>query len=393
MAARIAVIQTDPAFGEVARNLEDALALAAGVRAELVVLPELFATGYQFTSKAEARALAEPAPGGPTVAALEALARASGATVVAGLAEAAEGEVFNAAAIVYPSGFLTTYRKIHLFGEENDWFAPGRALPPVIRTPQGLRVGIMICFDWYFPEVARHLALGGADVIAHPANLVLPHCPDAMPVRCLENRVFAATADRVGVEARGGRRPLRYIGRSQVVSPLGERVAALGGEAPGIAIAEVDPGLARTKAVTPRDDLFRARRADLFGDGAATRPAREGGYAALLHTAPGASPHVDLFFESGGRLIAFRAAALDPLPAEVERAFDHRKAYLEREGDLGGARGVVRRVDAGRALVLEERRDVLRVEVRGAVLAGEFVFREVGDERWRVERERRHGAS
>lgn len=381
---KVAVLQTDPVFGEVARNLEAARAALAGVRADLVVLPELFATGYQLASKEEARALAEPAPGGRTVAALEAIARETGACVVAGLAEEAGGAIYNAAAIVYPSGFLTTYRKTHLFFEENDWFAPGAELPPVIRTPQGLRVGVMICFDWYFPEVARHLALAGADALAHPANLILPHCPDAMPVRCLENRVFAATANRVGSEARGGRKALTYIGRSQVLSPLGERLAALPAEGAGLAVAEIDPAAARGKRVTARDDLFRARRADLFGEAGIVRRGRPAAFVALRHERPGEAAHFDLLFEEGGRLIAFRVASIEPLAAEAERAFDHRREYLEREGDLGGGRGAVRRADSGTAIVRELAHDRVRVEVQGEVLRGTLVFREVAGERWSV---------
>jgi predicted amidohydrolase len=384
---RVAVVQNEPVFGEVVRNLDAARALLAGVRADLVVLPELFATGYQLVSKDEVRVLAEPVPGGPTTAALEAIARETGATVVGGLAEAHEGAIYNAAAIVYPSGFLTTYRKAHLFFEERDFFAPGPDLPPVIRTPQGLRVGVMICFDWRFPEVARHLALAGADAIAHPSNLVHPHCPDAMLTRCLENRVFAATANRVGTEARGGKEPLRFTGRSQVVSPRGERLAALPPDGTGVAQAEADPALARAKLVTARDDVFVARRADLFGEAGVVRRARPAAYAALRHERAGEPPHLDLLFEAAGRLIAFRVASLEEFPAACERAFDHRREYLAREGDLGAGRGTVRRVDSGTAIVREEARDRVRVDVAGGALRGALVFREVEGGRWRVERE------
>lgn len=389
----VAVVQTRPAFGEVARNLEAARALLAGTHADLIVLPELFATGYQFVSREEACALAEPLPGGPTVAALEAIARETGATVVGGVAERndREGVLHNSAAIVNPSGYLGAYRKTHLFFEERDWFVAGGDLPPVVRTPSGLRVGVMICFDWYFPEVARHLALFGADIIAHPANLVLPHCPGAMPVRCLENRVFAATANRVGAEARGGKKELRYIGRSQIVSPGGERLAALGAAEEAIASAPIDPALARSKRLTVRDDLFAARRADLFGGPAVAR--HEGEFAALLHERPGAGdpPHVDLLFEvAGGRLVAFRVASIEPLASEAVRAFDHRRAYLEKEGDLGGGRGALRRLDRGRAAV-EEGAGYLRVHASGAVLFGTFVFRAIPgedeSERWSLARE------
>ena len=120
----------------------------------------------------------------------------------------------------------------------------------------------MICFDWIYPESARSLALRGAQIIAHPSNLVLPHCPDAMITRCLENKVFAATADRVGTEDRGGN-PLTFIGKSQVVSPAGSVLVRLGDEE-GVAVVEVDPHEADAKSINEHNDLLRQRRPDQY---------------------------------------------------------------------------------------------------------------------------------
>ena len=419
---KVALYQNDPRFGEVARNLEAAQAALAGVRADLLILPELFATGYQFDSAAEVRDLSEPVPGGPTTAALEALARSTGATVIAGLAERApDGRIFNSAAIVYPSGFLVTYRKVHLFHEERIWFAPGDRLPPVIRTPQGLRVGVMICFDWRFPEVARHLALEGADVIAHPSNLVRPHCPDAMITRALENKVFTATANRVGEEARGGRPALRYIGRSQVVSPSGERLAALGTVEPGVIEVEVDPALARSKRVTGCEDLFAARRTDLLevvprlggasgrapsaippspvpaaapSTPAARQVTAPGGarrYALHRHDVPGGAAHFDLLLERDGVLLAWRLAAppwegaRGPARAQpAERTFDHRPRYLEFAGDLGQGRGVLAPVEQGTYRAHAEGPAALEVAL-GQHPPLRLTLDDVVADRWRIE--------
>lgn len=354
--ARVLVLQNDPAFGETARNLEAARAALAGRRADLVVLPELFATGYQFASREEVLALAEPFPGGATAAALREIARESGAAVVAGVAERVRsGAIYNSAAVVLPSGFLATYRKLHLFAEERTWFAPGDRLPPVIWTPSGLRVGVMICFDWRFPEVARHLALEGADLLAHPSNLVRPYAPDAMVTRCLENLVFAATANRVGEEARGGRSPLRYIGRSQVVSPRGERLGALGPDAPGILEVEVDISLARGKGVTGCEDLLLARRRDLLALEARRDPAPARRATLARHEAPAArgGPHWDLFVEKeDGSLASFRLEERPRPGLAAARSFDHRPEVLDFEGDLGGGRGAVAIAARGAARAL-----------------------------------------
>ena len=142
-------------------------------------------------------------------------------TIVAGLPERAGSHCFNSAVVVGPKGFIGCYRKTHLFFEETLLFHSRRQQAFTCGTSGIAKIGVMICFDWYYPEAARTLALQGADIIAHPSNLVLPHCPDSMVTRCLENRVFSVTANRIGSEARGGKERLTFIGMSEVVSPRG----------------------------------------------------------------------------------------------------------------------------------------------------------------------------
>ncbi len=151
---------------------------------------------------------------------------------------------------------------MHLFDRENLFFAPGSLGFPVFDLPFG-KVGMMICFDWIYPESARTLALKGTQLIAHPSNLVLPHCPDAMVTRCLENRVFAATANRIGREERGGV-DLRYIGKSEIVSPSGRILKRLGEDEPGIAVEEVELAEANDKRINEFNDLLADRRVDQY---------------------------------------------------------------------------------------------------------------------------------
>ena len=106
------------------------------------------------------------------------------------------------------------------FYNEKLWFAPGNR-PLEVYTIGTVTIGIMICFDWFFPEVARALAVKGADILCHPANLVLPYCPQAMITRCIENRVFAITANRIGTERRT-EESLSFIGTSQILGTKGE---------------------------------------------------------------------------------------------------------------------------------------------------------------------------
>jgi predicted amidohydrolase len=260
---RVGIVQSCPKFGERKRNLDDVLELLSREPADLWVLPEFFASGYQFVRTEEVRDLAEPVPGGPTLGALESFCRDRGAFVVAGLPEAADGVVYNSAALVGPHGVLSTYRKIHLFGDEKRWFAPGN-LPFAVHDLGGTRIGMMICYDHLFPEAARTLALLGADLLAHPANLILPDLAQrTMSVRALENGVFAATANRVGEESRSDK-TLRYTGRSQVVAPDGSALARLSADRVEIAVVEINPAAARDKRLTSRNDKLGDRRPEFY---------------------------------------------------------------------------------------------------------------------------------
>lgn len=260
---RVGFYQYDPQFGEVEKNLDLVTAALEQADADLVVLPELFASGYQFVSSEEVRRLAEPIPDGPTTRRLLDIAKQRRMHIVAGLPELADGRCYNSAVIVGPSGFLGCYRKTHLFYEETLFFTPGDSGFRVWDIGQA-KIGVMICFDWYYPEAARSLAVQGADIICHPSNLVLPNCPDSMPVRCLENRVFAVTCNRIGREARGGKDPLTYIGNSEIVTPKGAILHRAPREREELTVLDIDPAEARNKQLNRYNDLLRDRRTGLY---------------------------------------------------------------------------------------------------------------------------------
>lgn len=260
---RAGFLQFDPIFGEVAGNLDAVAAKLEQAEADLIVLPELFASGYQFVSREEAYRLAEPVPDGPTVRRLAETAKRRRMHIVAGLPERAGSRCYNSAVVVGPSGFLGCYRKTHLFFEETLFFTPGDSGFQVWDIGPA-KIGVMICFDWYYPEAARSLALQGADIICHPSNLVLPNCPDSMPVRCLENRVFAITCNRIGSEARGGKSRLTYIGHSEIVTPKGVIQYRAPRDREDLAVVAIEPAEARDKTLNPYNDLLRDRRASLY---------------------------------------------------------------------------------------------------------------------------------
>lgn len=260
---QLAAVQTHPEFGAVAANVETALAFVpAGC--DLAVLPELFSTGYQFTSRQEALAMAENLTAdtaGTVTTRLTEFAADTGTTIVAGLAEICDDQLFNSAVLIRPDGSRGLYRKVHLFGSEKEIFDPGDLGFPVFEAC-GTTVGLMICFDWIFPEAARSLALGGAEILCHPSNLLLPWCQNAMVTRCQENMVVAVTSNRIGTENRTGT-SLTFSGRSQIVARLGERLAACGPDDTGVATAPVQI-IPRDKAFTPQNDLWADRRPEMY---------------------------------------------------------------------------------------------------------------------------------
>lgn len=260
---RIGIVQMSPRFGAVEENIDCAIATIGNKTSDLWVLPELFATGYQFKSREEVRSFAEAIPDGPTTTRLIGAARSLDAFICAGLPELDRGNVYNAAVLVGPDGLVARYRKIHLFFHEKEMFSPGD-LPFSVADIGLAKVGMMICFDHFFPEAARTLTLAGAQVIAHPANLVMPlYAQLTMRTRALENGVFTATANRVGEEARTGA-ALHFTGESQIVSPSGEILVSLSPTEEKAEAVEIDPRDALNKALNPLNDRLGDRRPEFY---------------------------------------------------------------------------------------------------------------------------------
>lgn len=259
-------VQFEVSFGQKERNLKKVAQLIAEAdMADLWVLPELFNTGYLFTSPDELDRLAETIPDGVTAQFLLSLAQQFNTHIVAGMAEKVGRHFYNSAVLINPAGFQGLYRKIHLFEREKFWFKPGN-LPFQVWDIGVAKVGMMICFDWIFPEAARTLSLNGAEVICHPSNLVLPYCQNAMVTRCLENRVFAITANRTGVEARGDQK-LTFTGGSQIVGVKGEILYRASGDQDEAKVVEIDSYQAQDKHVTPNNDIFIDRKPKFYEPG------------------------------------------------------------------------------------------------------------------------------
>lgn len=259
---RVGFVQFGPLFGQVDHNIERVETLIDKADADLLVLPELFNTGYVFTSKEEVAELSETIPQGATTQALCRIAKKNEVYLVAGLAEKSEGKYFNSAVVISPQGYVGTYRKIHLFFEEKLWFDPGDG-PFQVYDMGPYTFGVMICFDWIFPESMRVMSLQGAHIICHSANLVLPFCQDAMKTRCLENRVFAVTSNRTGTESRNGR-SLSFTGKSQITDPAAEVLYRAKSETEEAGVVTVDLNRAEDKQLNEYNNLFRDRRPGMY---------------------------------------------------------------------------------------------------------------------------------
>lgn len=255
---KIGILQHKPEFGEVEGNLAKINRMLSGVDADIVLLPELFATGYVFKDKDELLLYAEPFPGGRTHEALREIARKLDAAVFGSFPEIVGDNIYNSAVFVEPSGETRLYRKIHLFDREKSFFTPGD-LPFEVFEFRGARIGMMICFDWIFPESYRTLALKGADIILHCSNLVLPFCQRATYAHAVSNRVFIAMANRIGMENRASVE-CTFTGGSIMYSPSGEVLIEMGKTEETVTVVDIDPAKAREKSVTAHNDVIQDRR-------------------------------------------------------------------------------------------------------------------------------------
>jgi predicted amidohydrolase len=259
---KVGFYQFQPIFGAKEKNLAKVCARLRKVEADLMVLPELFATGYLFRNRKELETMVEPIPNGLTTKALLAISKMKRMFIVAGMAEKSGKKIYNSAILVCPNGKVYTYRKVHLFMDEKFLFTPGDKPFPVFDIGK-VKIGMLICFDWVFPEASRILALRGAQIICQPANLILPYAHSVTLSRAIENRVFIILCNRIGEEQRGRKR-LKFNGMSQVVGTRGEILFRASKDREALKIIDIDPKQALDKKVTKYNDVIKDRFPNLY---------------------------------------------------------------------------------------------------------------------------------
>lgn len=256
---KVAVVQVNPTLMQVKANLQKIESMFSSIKADLIVLPELVTSGYVFNHKSELEQVCETIPRGMSFQFFHELSFKLDASIVYGFPEKAKDKIFNSAVLINPDGSYHVYRKTHLFYKEKLLFSPGDSGLNVYVAKDGVKIGMMICFDWQFPEAARTLALKGAQIICHPSNLVLPWCQHSMVTRSLENRVFSITANRTGTEC-NDETMMEFTGQSQILSTKGEVLARLSSDFEEIGFAEIEPELALNKTVNDFNDAFGDRK-------------------------------------------------------------------------------------------------------------------------------------
>ncbi|TKJ40783.1 carbon-nitrogen hydrolase [candidate division LCP-89 bacterium B3_LCP] len=256
----IGFIQFSPVLGDPDASIEKIKRLINQCEgADLVVLPELSNSGYNFESKEQAWELSEEIPKGKFCDFIQTEARERGIHIVAGVNERDGERLYNTAILTGPEGIIGKYRKTHLFWDEPDIFLPGDLGLPVFDIGE-CRLGILICFDWIFPEVWRVLALKGADLVCHPSNLVIPGlCQKAIPVHALTNRIYIITANRIGTEGN-----LTFTGLSTIADPKGKVLIQASSSEEEVGVVDMNISLARDKMITPRNHAFNDRRPELY---------------------------------------------------------------------------------------------------------------------------------
>jgi len=260
---KIAAVQFTPEFKNVDKNVQHILDHVVNAQSDLVVMPELATSGYFFLSAAEAAPYSHETDS-PFIKKLESEAVANNTVVVCGFIENSNGVLYNSAVVVGKGVAKYVYRKTHLFYKEHQVFERGDTGFGVVNIPHlDCNLGVMICYDWRFPESARTLALRGADVIACPSNLVTNIWRMAMPVRALENKVYLAVANRAGTESNDGEE-VTFNADSVIYGYNGSVLNQASTTDNMVVVADINPSETRDKSFNDVNDIFKDRRPEIY---------------------------------------------------------------------------------------------------------------------------------
>lgn len=194
---------------------------------DLLVLPELFTSGYAFDSKADLIPFAENLDDSYTVNYLTQMMKKCDGYITGTIPELYEDQLYNTSIIVGAEGLVASYRKIHLPNYEKRAFKEGKET--TLCNCKNAKVGLIICFDCWFAPLTSKLKLQEVEIICHSTCFGGNITPSIIPIRALENQCFFVSCNRIGTELFDGV-PDSYCGESQIVSPDGKVIFKAGNE-------------------------------------------------------------------------------------------------------------------------------------------------------------------
>jgi predicted amidohydrolase len=244
---KISIVQMKPKFLDLESNFNTMKAYYEKSGSDVILYPELCLSGYNFDNKNEVETCALTEFSKIIKYFLDETRKNDNAVAFGTVFK--KGDKFYNSQIFIAEDEIVIYDKVNLFNRENLFFTPGKKAKVV--EFKGYKFGMSVCFDWFNPEFFRDLAKNGADVILHSANLVMPYCQQANITRSIENRVYIATANRIGEE-----RGLYFTGMSQITDPYGKILIRLGEDLEGAYEVDIDPLISRDKKLNDFNNIF-----------------------------------------------------------------------------------------------------------------------------------------
>ncbi len=257
---RVGCYQFDPRPYDIPHNTDIICGVIDTCELDLIIFPELALTGYLFDSKEQLRAYALSSESS-YIKRIQHMVDSHDTAAVLGYAErdSLTQKIYNSAICLRPDLEPIIYRKAHLFDTERLVFDTGDT-GFFCFDLKGVKLGMLVCFDHYFPEAARSLMLQGTQIICHPSNLVLEGAAQLTTrVRSMENRVFWLLCNRCGSQ-----QGLNFTGGSQITNPNGSIATSAQRDTSSLITADIDPKKALDKSISERNDIIKDRRSDLY---------------------------------------------------------------------------------------------------------------------------------
>lgn len=258
---KVSTIQMEILSGETEKNLNKACAFiekAVESCADIICLPELFTTGFCYNKLSD---VAEKIPGRTTAVVSEKARKYHAAIIAGSIIEKRDGRFFNTSIVINKNGEMVgTYSKLHLASitDEDKYFTAGNNIK--VFDIGCCKIGIMICYDFRFPEMAILLSNNGAQIIfiiAHFPVARVSHWKNIIRTRAIDNQVFIVAVNAVGNSELG-----KLCGNSAIISPWGDTICGLGQEEEGIINAEID--LCQVNIARQRLPLLQSKRGDIY---------------------------------------------------------------------------------------------------------------------------------